>query len=318
MSSKELILNNFKTVCANRKASLEKFLSRFETKRQRMFFLLFSTLTFLFVSYFIYWYFYGSRFVSTNNAYVDAEISEVHSLTAGTIAKVYVTNTQQVQQGELLAALDDSDAKITLKQAEASFVKAKAEANRAELNYKRRKSLAGTNLISAEELSDTESEFLIAEATFQEASASKEIAELNYQRTKIVAPINGVVAQSEVKLGQRVASGSKILLLVPLDNVHINANFKENELKNIKPGQKVTLISDKYGSGKKFHGRVQGFSGGTGSVFSIIPAQNATGNWVKVVQRLPVRIALDSEEIKKNPLEVGLSMTVQIDTSSLQ
>ncbi len=316
MASKELILNNFKTVCANRKASLEKFLSRFETKRQRMFFLLFSAIALFSVCYLFYWYFYGSRYVSTNNAYVDAEISEVHSLTTGTIAKVYVTNTQHVQHGELLAALDDSDAKIALKQAEASFVKAKADADRAELNYKRRKSLSGTHLISAEELSDTESEFLIAQAVFQEASASKEIAELNYERTKIVAPINGVVAQSEVKLGQRVASGSKILLLVPLDNVHINANLKENELKNIKPGQKVSLTSDKYGSGVKFHGKVQGFSGGTGSVFSIIPAQNATGNWVKVVQRLPVRIALDSEEIKKNPLEVGLSMTVTIDTRS--
>lgn len=316
MSNKALILKNLKTVCADRTEFLNKFLSRFETKRQKMFFLLFFVIALFLVSYSLYWFFYGSRYISTNNAYVDAEISEVHSLTTGTIARIFVTNTQHVKQGELLAELDDSDAKIALKQAEASYLKAKAEADRAELNFKRRKSLANTNLISAEELSDTESEYLIAQAAFQEANASKESAELNYQRTKILAPISGVVAQNEVKLGQRVSSGSKIVWLVPLDNVHINANFKENELKHIKPGQKVTLFSDKYGSGIKFHGTVQGFSGGTGAVFSLIPAQNATGNWVKVVQRLPVRIAVNPEEIKKKPLEVGLSMTVKIDTSS--
>jgi len=195
-------------------------------------------------------------------------------------------------------------------------LKAEANLQHTEMNYKRRKPLADSKVISAEDFNNTENELKVARANFQEVNALRELAQLNYERTKIFAPIKGVVAQSEAKLGQRVIAGSKLLSLVPLERVHISANFKENELKHIRPGHSVTLTSDKYGSNIKFHGKVQGFSGGTGSVFAIIPAQNATGNWVKVVQRLPVRISLNNDEIKKHPLEVGLSMHVTIDTLS--
>lgn len=108
------------------------------------------------------------------------------------------------------------------------------------------------------------------------------------------------------------------MAVVPLDDVWIDANFKERQLKKIKPGQAVTVYADIYGSSVTYHGRVAGFSGGTGSAFSLLPAQNATGNWIKVVQRLPVKIILDPKELKNNPLRVGLSMEVTVDTSSEQ
>jgi membrane fusion protein (multidrug efflux system) len=122
------------------------------------------------------------------------------------------------------------------------------------------------------------------------------------------------VTNRQVQIGQRVAPGTPMMSLVPTDAVFVDANFKESQLKNVRPGQPVELRSDFYGSDVIFHGRVKGFAGGTGAAFSLIPAQNATGNWVKVVQRLPVRILLDPKEVKAHPLRVGLTMDAVIDT----
>jgi len=286
-----------------------------KTKRQKMFTYLFTTIIVLSSSYFAYWFIYSSRYVSTNNAYVGAEVAEVTSLIEGLVQHIYVTDTQHVKEGEMLAVIDDRDTKLVLKQTEARFLRAQADLERIKLNHKRRQSLATSNMVSAEELSDTENALKVAQAAFQEASASQELAELNHTRTKIYAPIEGVVAQRQVQLGQRVMPGNKLLSIVPIFNSYVNANFKENELRDIKPGQPVTLTSDKYGSSIKFHGYVEGLSGGTGAVFAIIPAQNATGNWIKVVQRLPVRIMLNPEELMRAPLEVGLSMNTKVDIS---
>jgi membrane fusion protein (multidrug efflux system) len=118
-----------------------------------------------------------------------------------------------------------------------------------------------------------------------------------------------------VQVGQRVAAGSPVMTIVPVGNVYVDANFKEGQLSEVRPGQPATLTSDLYGGDVVFHGRVIGFAGGTGSAFALIPAQNATGNWIKVVQRLPVRIALDPKELASHPLRVGLSMEAKIDVS---
>jgi membrane fusion protein (multidrug efflux system) len=128
--------------------------------------------------------------------------------------------------------------------------------------------------------------------------------------------MDGVVAENNVQMGQRVKVGATLMSVVPLDQAYVNANFKESQLDRVHPGQPVTLISDLYGSSVVFHGRVAGIGGGTGSAFAVIPAQNATGNWIKVVQRLPVRIALDPRELAQHPLRVGLSMTAKIDLSN--
>jgi membrane fusion protein (multidrug efflux system) len=147
----------------------------------------------------------------------------------------------------------------------------------------------------------------------QAAQAKVDQARLNLQRTVIRAPIDGVVAKNVVEVGQRVESGAQLMTVVPIQAVYVDANFKEGQLRKMRIGQAATLTSDLYGSGVKFHGRVVGLSGGTGSAFAVIPAQNATGNWIKVVQRLPVRIALDPEELRRHPLRVGLSMNVDVD-----
>jgi membrane fusion protein (multidrug efflux system) len=117
-----------------------------------------------------------------------------------------------------------------------------------------------------------------------------------------------------VQVGQRVAPGTPLMAIVPLDGVWVDANFKEGQLRHMRIGQPVTMTADVYGSGVKYHGRVVGFSAGTGSAFALLPAQNATGNWIKIVQRLPVRVQLDPRELAAHPLRIGLSMQVDVDT----
>lgn len=138
------------------------------------------------------------------------------------------------------------------------------------------------------------------------------------QRTRLIAPVSGYIARRNVQVGQRVGQSSVLMAVVPLDEVWVDANFKETQLNDMRIGQSVTLTSDLYGEAVKFHGVVESLGIGTGSAFSILPAQNATGNWIKVVQRLPVRIQLDKKDIAKNPLRIGLSMMVDVDTTNNQ
>jgi len=147
------------------------------------------------------------------------------------------------------------------------------------------------------------------------AKARLDQARLDLERTVIRAPIDGVITNRQVQIGQRIAAGAPVMTIVPVGSVYVDANFKEGQLKRVRPGQRVELVSDVYGGDVVFHGRVTGFSGGTGSAFSLIPAQNATGNWIKVVQRLPVRVQLDPRELAAHPLRVGLSMEAKIDVS---
>jgi membrane fusion protein (multidrug efflux system) len=147
------------------------------------------------------------------------------------------------------------------------------------------------------------------------ARARLEAAKLAESRTVIKAPIDGVVSKREVQVGQQATVGTPLMLIVPTMSAYVDANFKEVQLKHLNIGQPATLTSDLYGSDVVFHGRVVGLSGGTGAAFSLIPAQNASGNWIKVVQRLPVRIALDPTELARHPLREGLSMKARIDIS---
>ncbi len=139
-------------------------------------------------------------------------------------------------------------------------------------------------------------------------------ARLDLARTVIRAPVDGVVTNRQVQVGQRIAAGAPIMTVVPIASAYVDANYKESQLRDVKIGQPVELTSDFYGDDVVFHGRVTGFAGGTGAAFSLIPAQNATGNWVKVVQRLPVRIVIDPKDMRAHPLRVGLTMDAVIDT----
>lgn len=211
--------------------------------------------------------------------------------------------------------------------------------HKAETDYYRRKDMVKAGGLSQEELSHAKdmvnsAEKALAVAT-EQLKASQSIiqgttvdthplvkaaiaklkqAYLTKKRTSVVAPVSGYIARRSVQLGQRVSQNSVLMAVVPLDQVWVDANFKETQLDQMRIGQPVSLISDLYGESVVFHGKVSSLGIGTGSAFSILPAQNATGNWIKVVQRLPVRIELDKQELTAHPLRIGLSMTADVDT----
>jgi membrane fusion protein (multidrug efflux system) len=209
----------------------------------------------------------------------------------------------------------------------------------AQKDLARRERLAGSGAISGEELqhardavSAAKSALLAAEQQseanraridgtqiqdhpeVQAAASAVHSAYLNLARTQLPAPIGGFIAHRNVELGQRVSPGSVLMSVVPLNEVWVDANFKELQIGNIRMGQPATLIADLYGSSVKYRGTVVGFSAGTGASFALLPAQNATGNWIKVVQRLPVRIVIDPQDLAAHPLQVGLSMRVEVST----
>jgi membrane fusion protein (multidrug efflux system) len=212
-----------------------------------------------------------------------------------------------------------------------------ADLSRAQDDLHRRMTIAQTGAVSQEEISHARDAVKSAQAALDaakqqlasnraltanttiadhpnvEAAAAKvRDAYLANARNTLPAPVTGYVAKRSVQVGQRVSPGNPLMAIVPLNGVWVDANFKEVQLKHMRIGQPVELTADVYGSSVVFHGKVVGFSAGTGSAFSLLPAQNATGNWIKVVQRLPVRIQLDPQELEKHPLRIGLSMNVDV------
>ena len=329
----------------------------------------------------------GRNHVSTDNAYVNAEVAQVTPLLSAQVVEVLVSDTQAVKKGDVLVRLDGANARIAFAQAEADLaearrrfrqavatsgalsaqvdaraaeiararaqmVSAQADFDKARIDLQRREALAPSGAVSGDELTSARKAYTAARAAFDLAragvtqaestrgAASGELAandalvrgstvesdpavmaakarldsaRLDLDRTVIRAPIDGVIAKRQVQVGQRVAQGSPIMIIVPLNRLYVDANFKERQLRDVKVGMPVTLTADIYGGGVVYHGRVAGLSGGTGASFALIPAQNATGNWIKVVQRLPVRIELDPKELAEHPLRVGLSMEAEID-----
>ncbi|CTP84848.1 multidrug transporter [Xanthomonas translucens pv. arrhenatheri] len=209
---------------------------------------------------------------------------------------------------------------------------------RARADVARRSSLVATGAISAEELAHARDQLAAAEAAVsgsretvernraliddtgvarqpdvQAAAAQVRQAFLNNARSAIVAPVSGYVARRSVQVGQRVQPGTALMAVVPLEQVWVEANFKETQLKHMRLGQPVELRSDLYGGAVRYQGTVQSLGLGTGSAFSLLPAQNASGNWIKIVQRVPVRIAIDAKQLAQNPLRIGLSMKVDVN-----
>lgn len=294
-----------------------------------------------------YWWLVASHYVSTDDAYVQVSSAQVTPLTNGRVMQVLVHDSQAVKQGDVLVVIDPADAQLTLNQAEAAYgatlrkvetyfaqaAARRADYQRTKLDYERRLKIQGTGAMSSEEFTSVRAAFEASTAALQAAealtkntdaahhpevlaaAALRDTAKLNLSRTIIRAPVSGIVAQRNVQVGQMAAAGRPGMTVVPVDEVYVEANFKEDQLAKVRPGQSVTLTSDLYGSSAKFHGTVAGLGGGTGAAFAIIPAQNATGNWIKVVQRIPVRITLDRGELADHPLRVGLSMKATIDVS---
>lgn len=262
-----------------------------------------------------YWFLVGRNYISTDNAYVGAEIAQITPSVGGTVQEINVIDTQKVKAGDVLVVIDSTDTKLALAQAVAQLAQMQTNMDRAKIDFERRQALSASGSVSGEELTTSENAYKAAQAAYDAAKARNDQAQVDLNRTIIKAPTDGVVAKRTVQLGQRVQAGTQLLAIVPLDKVHVDANFKEVQLRNVKIGDPVKLESDLYGSKVEYTGKVAGFSGGTGAAFAIIPAQNATGNWIKVVQRLPVRIELDSKELAEHPLQVGLSMKATIDIS---
>lgn len=242
-----------------------------------------------------------------------------------------------------------------IQSAVAQVAKAKADLVKAQDDYNRRVQLSSSGAISKEELSTSKASlntakaaFDVAQAGLAQAKSSQKAAQsnleanealirganeqstpdvlvaqaklkqalLDLERTQIKAPLDGVVTRRNIQVGQRVSPGTSLMMIVPENQLYVDANFKESQLEKVRAGQKVTLTSDLYGDSVEYTGTIVGFSGGTGAAFALIPAQNATGNWIKVVQRLPVRIQLDPKELAKHPLRVGLSMEAKVDLKS--
>jgi len=170
---------------------------------------------------------------------------------------------------------------------------------------------AREQLVSSQSM--TEGTSVAQHPNVQRAAGRVREAWLALARTVLPAPVDGVVAKRNVQVGQRVAAGAPLMTLVPLSDLWVDANFKEGQLRNLRLGQPATLEADVYGTKVEYHGTVAGMGAGTGSAFSLLPAQNATGNWIKIVQRVPVRIALDPKEVAAHPLRIGLSMDVKVD-----
>jgi len=263
-----------------------------------------------------YWIIYGSRFVSTDNAYAAVEVAQITPSTSGTIQEVKVKDTEAVKKGDILVIIDDTDAKLTYAKLNADLVRAEANLSSAKIDYDRRAALVESGSVSKEELTDSENALKVSQAIRDSSKAAVDQAQVDLERTIVRSPVDGVVAKRQVQLGQRVQAGAPLLSVVPIEEMHVDANFKEGQLEHVKVGQRATVKADIYGSDVEYQGVVEGFAGGSGAAFSAIPAQNATGNWIKVVQRLPVRIRLNPEQLRVNPLKVGLSMDVTIDTKS--
>jgi len=277
-----------------------------------------------------YWTRVGSRYVSTDNAYTAAEVAVVTSEIDGPVLQVNVVDSQAVRRGDVLVVIDGTDAQIALRQAEADLARAQAQVlaaaadvERSTIDLKRRQALVESGSVSGDELTHVKNGASNARAALDAARAAVALAQarvdkagVDLARTVIRSPVDGVIARRQVQLGQRVQPSMPLLSVVPVREMYVNANFKEVQLKKVRAGQSVELISDLYGHKVAFHGFVEGFSGGTGAAFALIPAQNATGNWIKVVQRLPVRIRLNPDELAAHPLRVGLSMNATVDLRS--
>ena len=329
-------------------------------KRSRA--LLILTLGFLLLGlgYGVYWWIHGRHHETTDDAYVAGNLIRVTPRIAGMVVAVYADDTDLVQRGQLLARLDDADARIALSAAESRLAGAVRQVqqmfsavkqDRANVAIKQeslrqadadaaRRGAAADDAVSREERAHTgsalkraQSELRLANSQLEgalaqvahtdvahhpavtQAEAQVREAFLNLGRCEIRAAESGYVAKRAVQVGQQAAPGTALMVVVPLRQVWVEANFKEDQLQRMRIGQAVALESDLYGSGVTLHGKVAGLGAGTGSVFSLLPPQNASGNWIKIVQRLPVRIALDPAELAKYPLRLGLSMKAQVETS---
>ncbi len=275
----------------------------------------------------------GAPLVQLDSSDADIALKQAEAALAQAVRR---TRTIFVQNDAL-------QADIAVRQA--NIERAQVDLSKAQSDLKRRQTLARSGGVSGEEILHAQTAFKAAQSSLAQAqaafAASQAILKTNQAltagttvaahpdvmqaadqlrkawlasaRTRLPAPVDGMIAQRSVQVGQHVSPGTPLMTIIPLQNVWVEANFKEAQLRRMTPGQHVELTADLYGDDVVYHGRIQGIAAGTGSAFALLPAQNASGNWIKVVQRVPVRIALDPKELEAHPLRVGLSMNAEVE-----
>ena len=253
---------------------------------------------------------------------------------------------QSVRESRVLF-VNNGGLKAQIAAREADLARARSDVQRAQDDVSRRAPLVATGAVGKEEFNHVSSQLTVAKSSLSAAESAADAAReqlasnqsltegitveqspnvlrasarvreawLALSRAELSAPVDGYVARRSVQLGQRVQAGAPLLSIIALDEVWVDANFKESQLRNLRIGQPAELIADVYGKKVAYHGTIEGLGAGTGAAFALLPAQNATGNWIKVVQRVPVRVALDPKEVQAHPLRVGLSMDVKVDVS---
>ncbi len=308
------------------------------------------------------WWRYTRTHVTTDNAYVRADVTPVSARIGGTVIAVPVDDNEAVRKGDVLVRLDTTDLEVTLraaearlaqartqvavyratvKQARASLAMAVAEADRARTDLERTLNLAERKVVSTQSLDHDRTTYRIAESRrvatareleralsaldgnpdlpteeqylVREAQAALDQARLDLSYATVTAPADGYISQRRVEVGQRVQPGQPLMALVELDDPYVVANFKETELTNIRIGQTAKIKVDVYPD-VVYVGRVDSIDSGTGAAFALLPPQNASGNWVKVVQRVPVKIVLEGAPPETHPLRIGLSAEVAVNT----
>lgn len=349
-------------------------------KRKRVAFITLGLLVVICIAALLFYLKYSALHISTDDAFIDADIHTVASKISGTVMDVYVKDNQHVKPGDLLLSINPDDYQAKVQEASAALEVNKANHNAAAASYetakkrldeiilaaaaakallmqqqadlkqaerdmKRADELYKINAVSKERQEQTMTAFDVAEARVKaaqdnlakalssidthkaviieaEAAVKSQAAEINKSKaaldtaklnlgyTKIYASADGIITKRSVQRGNQVQPGQALMAVVPLDNIWVTANYKETQLKKVKPGQKVEIKVDMY-PGKKLHGKVESIMAGTGSAFSLFPPENATGNYVKVVQRIPVKIVFDQPD-SDHILRVGMSVVPTI------
>jgi membrane fusion protein (multidrug efflux system) len=247
---------------------------------------------------------------STDNAYVQANQAEITSQVPGPVLKVYVQDQQKVNAGDPLFDIDPANAQIALLRAQAGLAQRQAEAAQARSDWARNQQLMNSGFLSPQGAQSARTRLITAEAAVLAAEAEVKAAELDLARTHVKSPVSGTVANFSLRPGNAVSPAVPLFVIISDQEYWVDANFKETQLKEIRPGQHAEIRSDVYPD-RVFHGTVQSVSGGSGAAFSLLPPQNATGNWVKVTQRVPVRIKVDDPDPQR-PLRIGTTATVKV------
>lgn len=254
---------------------------------------------------------YHHYYVSTEDAYINANIVQISPRSTGRVITLAVSNNQHVNKDDVLFEIDPEPFQLAVNAARAALELSLAELENAAVKEKRALTLVNKHYLSPQEGDNAKAQLKISMAKVEQAKSDLAQAELNLSYTKVTAPTSGWVTNFTVRVGNVVSANQPLFALISDSEFWVDANFKETEMQAIRTGQSATIITDMY-PGKLFKGKVQSISGGAGSAFSLLPPQNATGNWVKVTQRVPVKVTV-LELDREHPLRIGTSATVKIE-----